>query len=159
VHRHTVRGASGGLLAVGGVRALGLGDDGWRAWRHRPRDRSHRRASGPAARMLDMIGEHAGTRPSERIMSHSAVPFLRALPTVCPAPSRERRLGRASIIKSLIIMARPERFELPTPRFVDWCLQPGRSAVTRSPEETPWQLNCHPTDYPTSCGSLSGRFW
>jgi hypothetical protein len=44
--------------------------------------------------------------------------FLRTLPYVCPASSRERSLGRASIVKSLIVMARPKRFELLTPRFV-----------------------------------------
>jgi hypothetical protein len=50
--------------------------------------------------------------------SHSAVGFLRTLPYVCPGPKLQPSLGRASIIKSLIFLARPKRFELLTPRFV-----------------------------------------
>jgi hypothetical protein len=44
--------------------------------------------------------------------------FLRTLPYVCPGPKFLPRLGRVSIVKSLIVLARPKRFELLTPRFV-----------------------------------------
>jgi hypothetical protein len=37
---------------------------------------------------------------------------------VCPAPIWQLPLGRPGAAKPLILLARPERFERPTPRFV-----------------------------------------
>ena len=35
--------------------------------------------------------------------------------------AKKEPIENMKIIKSLILLARPERFELPTPRFVVWC--------------------------------------
>jgi hypothetical protein len=72
----------------------------------------------PGARPIAGLRIPGPEASSAKTASHSAVGFFRTLPYVRPASSRERSLGRASIVKSLIILARPERFELPTPRFV-----------------------------------------
>ena len=74
------------------------------------------RAAGPETVLAAGAAAEASTRP---------VP-------ICPWSALTRFLGRLTGAKCLILLARPKRFELLTPRFVVWCrARPSRARRPR----------------------------